>query len=206
MGTIVLLLARTIGVPFVILAATGPLLQAWFRRTHPGRPPYRLYALSNVGSLLALLTYPILFEPAFTLKLQAWAWSAAYVAFVGSCGYTAWRMSRTADWVQADDRPDAPESDAAPAPGAATMGLWLGLSAAGSVMLLATTNQMCQDLAVVPFLWVLPLAVYLPLVHHLLRSRPVVPATDLRAAAARIRRARDGDAAPARSAAWWARS
>src|SRR6185503_6495167 len=86
------LLAATIGLPYFLLSTTGPLVQAWFvrERTEPGGTPYRLYALSNLGSMLALLSYPVLVEPYLATRAQGYGWSAGYAAFVVFCGITAW--------------------------------------------------------------------------------------------------------------------
>lgn len=166
-GRILAMLAGSVGGPYFVLSATGPLLQSWFTRRMPQRAVYRLYGLSNAGSLLALLTYPLLFEPNFTRLAQASAWSEGYAAFVfacGGCAVVAWRRAGDAP---AGDEAQAPEGAAIDAgPPASATGFrelltWTALSALGSVMLLASTNQLCQDVAVVPFLWVLPLAIYL---------------------------------------------
>jgi len=157
---ILCLLVVTIGGPYVLLAATSPLLQSWFSRTCPGRAPYRLYALSNVGSLAALLSYPFLVEPALRLGVQAWTWSAGYGVFAVLCGYCAVGVARAATRA-AQETPEAPRVAPSPRPGAIDQVLWLALSACGAVLLVATTNEMCQEVAVVPFLWVLPLAIYL---------------------------------------------
>ena len=87
------LLGATIGLPYFLLSTTGPLIQAWFvrERRKAGATAYRLYALSNLGSMLALLSYPVLVEPYFATQKQGYAWSAGYVAFVLFCGVTAWR-------------------------------------------------------------------------------------------------------------------
>ena len=160
---ILLLLAATIGLPYLLLSSTAPLVQKWFSESLPGRSPYRLYALSNAGSLLALLSYPFLFEPWLALRNQALSWSAAYGVFVILSGWSAVRAGFMGE-------PPGPETDAAvaedageraKAPGRETVLIWLGLSAVGAVLLLATTNQMCQEIAVIPFLWVVPLAIYL---------------------------------------------
>jgi SAM-dependent methyltransferase len=156
---ILLVLAASVGVPYFALSATSPLLQAWFSATHPGRSPYRLYALSNAGSLLALASYPFLIEPELRLKTQALAWSAGFAVFVifgALCAMRLWRAEPAA----AAEAP-AGEGLIAPRPGWGTWVLWLLLPACGSVMLLAVTNQMCMDVGVVPFLWVLPLSLYL---------------------------------------------
>ncbi|MBL9203174.1 MAG: fused MFS/spermidine synthase [Opitutaceae bacterium] len=155
---ILLLLGASLGLPYLVLSATGPLMQEWFRRLNPGASPYRLYALSNVGSLLALVSYPFFIETQFTRKAQAQMWSWGLVAYAIGCGFCAWRL-----WRQPTAGPVAERiaETAAPAPTLTLRLLWLGLPACGSVLLLAVTNKMCQDVAVIPFLWVLPLALYL---------------------------------------------
>src|ERR1700676_220797 len=87
---ILLLLAATIGLPYGLLSATSPLLQAWYLRTHLGAIPYRLFALSNLGSMLALLSYPLVIEPRLALSKQALVWSIAYCAFAMACAFAAW--------------------------------------------------------------------------------------------------------------------
>lgn len=170
---ILALLLLTVGGPFFVLSTTGPLLQAWSVRRFPGRSPYRLYALSNAGSLLALLSYPFVFEPALRVPMQLALWSWAQVAFVVLCGAWALRMSLWPEGaaesavapVAAQDAPAATESAPAPAPatkpGGLQIALWLLLSTFASAMLLATTNQITQNVAPAPFLWVLPLSLYL---------------------------------------------
>ncbi len=152
---IVLLLAVTVGLPFFILSATGPLLQGWFSRTYAGTSPYRLYALSNLGSLLALISYPFVFEPAFATWAQAIFWSWGFAGFALCCSLCAVAMSRhTARTVAERDGKAASlveEGTIAP-PTLGTRALWFGLATAASVMLLATTNQVCMDVALVPFL------------------------------------------------------
>src|SRR5271157_1595843 len=90
------LLGASVGLPYFLLSTTGPLLQAWYARRFQGSMPYRLYALSNAGSMFALLSYPFLFEPVFTTHQQAWMWSAAYGVFVVLCGLTALRSGNAA--------------------------------------------------------------------------------------------------------------
>src|ERR1700719_181106 len=87
------LLGATIGLPYFLLSTTGPLVQAWFvrERASPGTTPYRLYALSNLGSMLALLSYPVLVEPYLATQTQGYGWSAGYLVFVLLCGFTSWR-------------------------------------------------------------------------------------------------------------------
>jgi hypothetical protein len=156
------LLAISTGVPFFVLSTTCPLLQSWFALTRPGTP-YRLYALSNMGSFVGLCSYPFVVEPWLTLKTQAWLWSAGFVSFGLFCGYCGVRMSGksvlglASDVAEADIRPYV----AAPRPSIWHAVFWLALAGCGSLLFLATTNQICQNIAVVPLLWVLPLAIYL---------------------------------------------
>ena len=149
------LLAMTVGLPYFLLSTTGPLLQAWYSRRFRGAMPYRLYALSNAGSMFALLSYPVLFEPVFTTHQQAWMWSAAYGVFVVLCAVTAFR-SGNAVVVET-----AAESEAVEKPSAQTYLMWLLLPAVASLLLLAITNHLSQNVAAIPFLWVLPLSIYL---------------------------------------------
>lgn len=160
MAHLLLLLTLAVGLPYLLLSSTGPLLQNWFGLTY-GRSPYRLYALSNVGSLLGLISYPVLFEPVFGLRIQAWIWCAGYAFFMAGSAWCAWRIRKPARAAQ-ENKPEsvaAAESGARPSPG--TQLFWSLLAAMPSLMLLATTNLICQEVAVIPFLWVLPLSLYL---------------------------------------------
>ena len=163
---ILLLLAATVGAPYFLLSTTGPLMQRWFTRAVPGGSPWRLYALSNVGSLLALISYPFVFEPLLKLRDQAFSWSAVYSLYAGLaalCALALFRSERSLTDAETSaqlQRREATEA-AIPRPRLVSMFLWLLLSASASVMLLATTNQLCIDVATVPFLWILPLALYL---------------------------------------------
>ena len=162
-GRILLLLTATIGLPYFLLSTTTPLLQSWYWRRFRTVVPYRLFALSNFASLLALLGFPVLFEPWFDLRQLGLAWSALYAAFVVLCAYTAWRSLRAAREAEGEPQAvgaDVPKAAAAP-PTVAAQALWLALSAMGSVMLLAVTNHVTQNIASVPFLWVVPLSLYL---------------------------------------------
>ncbi|TAM47433.1 MAG: ferrichrome ABC transporter permease [Gammaproteobacteria bacterium] len=152
---ILVLLGASIGLPFFILSATNPLLQAWFSRSHPDTPPWRLYALSNLGSLLGLLGYPFLIEWLLPLSAQAWTWVFGYALF--AAGIVA--SSRAPAIAPAPAQTTAMAAAAVPA--RASYLLWFALAAMASVLLLATTNQMTQEIAVIPFLWVLPLSLYL---------------------------------------------
>ncbi|NQT53189.1 fused MFS/spermidine synthase, partial [bacterium] len=156
---ILALLAASVGLPYFVLATTGPLLQAWFSASYPGRSPYRLYALSNLGSLLALLSYPFLVEPLTRLRHQAIAWSLGFAVFGLLCARSAvqtWRLGP----VERDDTDD-PAADAEPPPTWPVRLMWLALAACGSLLLLAVTSHLCWDVAVVPFLWIVPLSLYL---------------------------------------------
>jgi len=157
---IVRFLLAGIGLPFLVLATTGPLLQHWFAEDYPGRSPYRLYSVSNLGSLLGLLAYPFLLEPFLRLNTQAWVWTALYAIFLGLCGVCALRVSR----LKENDKPSIPAQplgDQISAPTISRSLFWTGLAACASVFLLATTNMICQEVAVIPFLWVVPLSLYL---------------------------------------------
>jgi len=206
---ILLLLSACLGLPYMVLAATSPLLQGWFSRVYPGAAPYRLYALSNAGSLLALVSYPFLVEPNLTRHAQAGWWSAGlglFALLALGCGLQVWRQTRevrpnasaapvkavpgspnasqdgttpgtdlqpalkvvNADEATGPDDRGHSQPQAGTPPMAATSDgaglirtLWWALPACGSVLLLAVTNKICQDIAVVPFLWVLPLSLYL---------------------------------------------
>jgi len=154
-------LACSVGLPFLVLSATAPLLMEWFRQSRPGRVPYRLYAFSNGGSLLALLLYPAFFEPIFDRHSQAGLWRGGLFAFLILCAITAWK-SRHATATRAEPRPGYHANHK---PISATprfsLWLWIALPACGSALLLALTNQICQDVTPVPLLWVAPMGVYL---------------------------------------------
>lgn len=148
------LLALTIGLPFLVLSSTSPLLQAWYARSR-GASPYRFYALSNLGSLLALLAYPVLVEPQLSSSHQATGWSAAYAVVIVLCGVVGLALGRQPRSTAAPPPVDPPPPDAK------RKMLWICLAACGSALLLAITNHITQDVASVPFLWVLPLGLYL---------------------------------------------
>jgi hypothetical protein len=154
------LLAVTIGLPYFLLSTTGPLVQAWFARSFPTGTVYRLFALSNFASLAALVVYPPLIEPWTPTRTQSIAWSAGYVVFVALSAAAGFFSLRSA--VQADGTPRVQaEEPSVPPPTARHYTLWLLLSAMGSYMLLAVTNHITQNVASVPFLWILPLILYL---------------------------------------------
>lgn len=183
-GRILLLLTACLGLPYLVLSATGPLIQRWFNLARPGVSPYRLYALSNAGSLLALLGYPFAVEPLLGREAQSWAWSGGLAVFAVLCGACAWQIRRlpeseavpaspptpspTDPAAAALAEPAAPDNpqpsdgnSAAAAPGASAVFFWIALPAVASLLLVAITNKMSTDVAVTPFLWVLPLALYL---------------------------------------------
>jgi hypothetical protein len=165
--SILWLLAATIGLPYFLLSSTGPLLQHWIAHRFPEKTVYRLFALSNFGSLLGLLAFPFLIEPFAPSVTQAYAWSAAYAVFAVACAVTAWRAQAALERragepaAQAAGGASLPPPMAEVAPGLRDYGLWLGLSALGSVLLLSATSHITQNIASVPFLWVLPLTLYL---------------------------------------------
>ncbi|HEX2854852.1 MAG TPA: fused MFS/spermidine synthase [Opitutaceae bacterium] len=159
---ILLLLTVTLGLPYFVLSSTGPLMQQWSSRTLNAGSPYRLYALSNAGSLLALLGYPFYFERVLSRQAQAGLWSVGFGIFALGCAWCAWRVARTAGPLPAAAPAATGETETpAPPPAAGDRVLWFTLSGAASILLMATTNKLCQDLAVIPFLWVLPLSLYL---------------------------------------------
>jgi hypothetical protein len=153
--SILLLLAATIGLPYTLLSSTSPLLQAWYVRVHHGALPYRLFALSNFGSFLALLSYPFVIEPRVLLSRQAVIWSIAYAAFALACGAAAWKSSKAEVPVETQEEADAPP------PTLTTKIFWIALAACASTLLLATTSHLTQNIAPIPLLWVVPLSIYL---------------------------------------------
>jgi spermidine synthase len=158
--SILLILLANVGLPYFLLSSTGPLLQAWFAKRVPDGSPYRLYALSNVGSLAALISYPFLVEPALTTSSQGQVWSLAFCLFATVCGYLAASQFRLAPTeCDAINRVDATVSTSHPT--WKHYLTWLALPAFASMLLLATTNHVCQDIAVIPFLWIVPLSLYL---------------------------------------------
>lgn len=151
------LLLLSVGVPYLLLATTGPLSGAWFRRAAPDRSPYRLYALSNVGSLLSLLTYPVAIEPWLTLRWQSRLWSVGFVIFA-----VLYASSLIQDYRKGARTSTPAESGPAPVPPSPTDRLlWILLPTLSSMSLIAVTNHVCQNVAVIPFLWVVPLSLYL---------------------------------------------
>ncbi len=170
---ILILLAATVGLPYTLLASTSPLLQAWYVRTHSGAIPYRLFALSNFGSMLALLSYPLVVEPRMLLHGQASMWSWGFAAFAVVCVLAGWMSKDVAEpvtttaaaassggasRVAAERIANEREADR---PRMTTILLWIGLAACASSLLLATTSHLTQNVAPIPLLWVAPLSLYL---------------------------------------------
>ena len=155
-------LAFAVGAPYLMLSTTGPLMQAWyahaFHSTGADAKPYRLYALSNLASMIALLSYPVIIEPFFAVGLQAQGWSAGYVLFALAATATGVKVYRkkSNNPVQAHDT-QTPQAR----PSVRECLLWIGLAASASILLLTMTRQLTNDVAPVPFLWVLPLSIYL---------------------------------------------
>ena len=160
---ILLLLGATIGLPYFLLSTTGPLVQKWVAHRFPEKSVYRLFALSNFGSLVGLLAFPFAIEPFSASRSQSLVWSGAYALFVAACAASAWQ-SRTrplSDEQRAELQTEMQAERAAPPPRAGEYLSWLALSTLGSVMLLAATSHITQNIASVPFLWVVPLTLYL---------------------------------------------
>ena len=157
---ILMLLAATIGLPYFLLSSTSPLLQAWYVRRSGSGMPYRLFALSNFGSMLALLSFPFLVEPRLTSRQQAFTWSGAYVLFAAALRVRGVDQPRHGE----ERRSGASVEEAAAWPGVRALAqliLWVALAACASTLLVAVTNHMSQNVAPIPLLWVVPLAIYL---------------------------------------------
>ena len=164
----------SIGLPFFALAANNPLLQAWFVRTgHPDGPdPYFLYASSNIGSFLALLSYPFLLEPMFTLRTQNWMWATGYgllILMIAACGVLLLRSPTNAIVESTRDDADIPSPDWA------VRARWIFLAAVPSGLLIAVTAHISTDIAAAPLMWVLPLSLYLLTWVLVFQSRPLLP-------------------------------
>ncbi|NJD24299.1 MAG: hypothetical protein FIB06_02730 [Betaproteobacteria bacterium] len=148
------LLAVSIGLPYFVLSTTGPLIQAWFAREQAGIVPYRLFALSNFGSLLALLAYPVAFEPFLPTRWQSLAWSGLFVVFAAACGLLAWRGRAS---VPLTARHDGEVRPLRPAHAL----LWVALAACPSILMVADTSFLTENIAPIPIIWVAPLTLYL---------------------------------------------
>ncbi len=150
------LLATTIGLPYLMLSTTSPLLQSWFSRSRGGELPYHYFAISNLGSMVALFSFPLLIEPRFSRHAQAVGWSAAYALFAALCIVVAW-SSRTA---AASAEASSPEPKSAKS-SVGEIAYWTLLPACASLLLMCTTSIITENLAPMPMVWILPLGVYL---------------------------------------------
>jgi len=171
---LVKLLATAVGLPFFVVSTTAPLVQRWFAHTGhaAAKDPYFLYAASNAGSLVALLGYPLLMEPSLRLAAQSRVWALGYLAFVplvATCGYLAWRARELAP-----EKPSAKEPDE-PAPAWPRRLRWIALAAVPSSLLMGLTTHLSTDLAAMPLLWVVPLALYLLTFVIVFSRRPILP-------------------------------
>ncbi|HEY9217195.1 MAG TPA: fused MFS/spermidine synthase [Phenylobacterium sp.] len=168
-------LAVSIGPPFAMLSATAPLVQAWHARVfraEGGPEPYVLYAASNLGSLIALLAYPIAVEPTMTLQGQRYGWSLVYLLFVLLMAALGYLVSRA---QVSEASGEVPEETAAQSVGWRRRLAWLGLAAIPSSLMLGVTTHLATDVASAPFLWVVPLALYLTTFIIAFSERPAIP-------------------------------
>jgi len=159
---ILYLLGVTIGLPYLVLSTTGPLVQAWFAKERSDVVPYRLFALSNLGSMLALLAYPLVIESALPTRMQSWTWSALFVVFVLCCVYLSRRSLALGD--ASPSTPGMAKDIAEVSASAPTLGqqlIWVALAACPSMLMVADTSFMTENIAPIPLMWVLPLALYL---------------------------------------------
>lgn len=147
------ILLASVGLPYFVLASNSPLMQAWFSRLQPTSSYARLYALSNVGSLLGLLAYPVLVEPYFPLQSQGWGWSIGFVLFAIVSSLIVYQLG--------DKKIEATPVEKSARSSLSLKLLWMILGGVASLFLLSITNQITQEVTVIPFLWVLPLAIYL---------------------------------------------
>lgn len=157
---ILLLLTLCVGLPYAVLSTTGPLIQAWFSRAYPGRSPYRLFSLSNMGSLIALGSFPFVFEPFMELKSMGRFWMIGFWVFAGLCAACGLSMLRITH-RELESRDASTDHVEGNLPLLWQRLSWVGLSGLSSLMFIATTNHVCHDIATVPFLWIIPLALYL---------------------------------------------
>ena len=158
---ILLMLLVSVGLPFFLLSTTGPLVQAWQAKTHPNRSPFRLFALSNAASLLALISYPFLFEPYLTTQTQSWMWSGLFILFAICAIISGLQFQSLRGEEVTSKKSEQVNESSEISLSWLRIGLWLMLPMLASVQLLATTNLMTQELGSLPFLWILPLSLYL---------------------------------------------
>jgi len=153
---ILMLLTATVGLPYLMLASSGPLLQTWFSQLFPNRSPYRLYALSNAGSLLALLTYPWFVETNLSIQQQGWWWGILFLCYAAAVVCLNWIVA-SGETVPVVWDPSTHQERSVPIDWLH----WIALPALATIALLSVTNHLCRDVAVVPFLWIAPLVIYL---------------------------------------------
>ena len=158
---LVLVLAVTVGLPYMALSATAPLFQAWYTRLTGGTTPYRLYAISNAGSLLALISYPLVLEPAVGLRFQAWLWSGGYVLFLLLAGTTALPLVRRRGLTGSDQAAVDDDDENAHLPSVTDRVLWVALPAVASSVLVSFTARMTTEVNPGPLLWIIPMSLYL---------------------------------------------
>jgi hypothetical protein len=185
---LIALFAGSIGLPFAALSASAPLLQAWFAATHHGeaRNPYVLYAASNLGSFAGLIAYPFVIEPMLPLRVQTFAWSLGFAGFAVMVAIVATVAASAAGGAKGKTTPPQPDTGApgAPAPALSERLSWLALAAIPSGLTIAVTAHLATDVAAAPFLWVVPLALYLLTFVAIFRNRPWVKHETVAAAAA----------------------
>ena len=164
------LLIVSIGLPYFVLSSTGPLIQSWFSRERANAIPYRLFALSNLGSMLALLAYPLVIEPLLSLRDQSLTWSTLFIAYVLACGYLVWHHrtdTRKEAVIQGEHAIVSPSSSQqtglseSQSLQSGQKWLWIFLAACPSILMVANTSFLTENIAPIPLLWVAPLAVYL---------------------------------------------
>ncbi len=180
-GWLLLLLTVSVGLPLLLVTASAPLLQAWFADTdHPAaKDPYFLYAASNLGSMVALLGYPVIVEPSLSLWQQSWTWAAVYgslMLLMTGCAVLLWRQPRRAGGPMLESRPAEPAAEYPS--GKVTWRrrlMWLALSMVPSSLLLGVTTHISTDIASVPLLWVIPLALYLLTFTLVFARRTLLP-------------------------------
>ncbi|NQZ20558.1 MAG: fused MFS/spermidine synthase [Colwellia sp.] len=158
--SILLLLTSSIGLPYFVLSSTGPLIQRWLTYVEVGKLPYQLYSLSNVGSLLALLSFPFVFEPLLSTTQQSIYWTVGYGIFAGLIITLLWKMSQLSLTTSVDTKP-MENNHSNHGIRLIDKVLWISLAMVGVIILVATTNAMTQNIPPVPFLWILPLCLYL---------------------------------------------
>jgi spermidine synthase len=170
--SVLAILSGLIGLPFLVLSATNPLLQAWYARSaglagnnaetiEAQRPPYRLFALSNFGSLLGLVIYPVVVEPYFSLHAQTLAWSIGFLLFALVCGAISIGGSTALPEATPDPAANQVSDGGETAPGPHERTMWLLMAACGALLLSAVTSHLSQNIAAIPLLWIVPLTVYL---------------------------------------------